>query len=112
MAETDVEQSIELVSVAMNEDEAEWARETMRFYFACEKQGLDSGRQYYVWRYEGEIHGLIGLHRYLWGPRDTVWLSWFAVHPMHHGKDIGSAMMDAIEKIAMQAGYKKIPSRC
>ena len=107
MMEEDVEQSVELISVAMNRDEAEWARETMEFYFACKNHGLDSGRRYYVWRYQGEIHGLVGLHRYLWGPKENVWLSWFAIHPVYRGRDVGSAMIDAIEEIAKQSGYKK-----
>lgn len=107
MMEADVADSIKLIAVAMNPDEAEWARKTMDFYFKCKKCGLNSGREYYVWRYKSKISGLVGLHNYLWGPKGNVWLSWFAVHPEYHGKGAGSALMDAIEKQAKEAGFKK-----
>jgi len=107
MMEEDVAPAIELISAAMNENEAKWARQAMHFYFACKKHGLDSGRDYFVWRHQKKVQGLIGLHRYIWGPRENVWLSWFAVHPAHQGKKIGAGMIDAIEKIAKQSGYKK-----
>jgi len=106
MAE-DVSRAVELIAAAMNEDEADWAGESMRFYFACQKHGLNSGRRYYVWRHRKNICGLVGLHRYIWGPEENVWLSWFAVHPAYQEKYIGSAMMDAIEELARQAGHKK-----
>ncbi|MHC4798722.1 MAG: GNAT family N-acetyltransferase [Planctomycetota bacterium] len=108
MKETDLEPAVALISVSMNQQEAQWARETMEFHFKCKKQELDTGRKYYVWRHKGEIHGLVGLHRYLWGPLENVWLSWFAVHPSHHRKGVGSALIEAIEKQARNAGYKKL----
>ncbi len=107
MTEDHIEDAIKRVAEAMNHEEAEWARETMDFYFKCEKCDLNSGRKYYVWRYQNKIQGLVGLHKYLWGPKENVWLSWFAVHPEHHGKGVGSALMNAIEKQAKEAGFKK-----
>lgn len=108
MMESDIEESVELVAAAMNKDEAEWARETIEFYFACKKYGLDSGREYYLWRHQGKIQGLVGLHRYVWGPKDNVWLAWFAVHPNMQGTSVGSAMLDEIEHHAKKIGYKKL----
>jgi GNAT superfamily N-acetyltransferase len=106
--ESDIEEAVELISVAMNPDEARWARQSMTFYFACKKHGIDSGRQYYVWRDEGRICGLIGLHRYVWGPEQNVWLSWFAVHPERQRGGAGSALMNAVKERAVQAGYKQL----
>jgi GNAT superfamily N-acetyltransferase len=107
MREADLVPGIDLISTAMNKDEAVWAADTIRFYFECKRHGLDSGRQYYVWRQQGGVRGLVGLHRYLWGPRENVWLSWFAVHPAHQGQNIGSAMLEAVEDLARQAGFRK-----
>ncbi len=108
MKEAECEEAVELIALSMNSEEACWARETMKLYFTCRKEGIDSGREYYVWRNEGKIHGLVGLHRQIWGPGENVWLSWFAVHPEHHGKGIGSALMDSITEKAQRAGYKKL----
>lgn len=102
MKEDDLEEAIRLISDSMNSDE-------MEFYFSCNKHDIDSGRQYYVWRDNGQIYGLVGLHRYIWGLEENVWLSWFAVYPDHQGKGIGSALMDAAKEHAARAGYKKLP---
>lgn len=107
MREEDLEESVQLISLSMNSDEANWAREAMTLYFSCKKHGIDSGREYYVWRHEGKICGLVGLHRYIWGPRENVWLSWFAVHPEQQSKGAGSVLLDSIKEHAIQEGYKK-----
>jgi GNAT superfamily N-acetyltransferase len=107
MREEDIEETVEVISDAMNRDEAKWAGEGVKFYFACKQHGIDSGREYYVWRHEGRICGLVGLHRYVWGPEENVWLSWFAVRPEYQRKGAGSALMEAIKERAIKAGYKK-----
>ena len=107
MKEEECEEAVELIALSMNSEEACWARETMKVYFACRNNGIDSGREYYIWRNEGTIQGLVGLHHQIWGPKENVWLSWFAVHPAHHGKGIGSKLIDLITEKARQAGYKK-----
>ncbi|MFH1719552.1 MAG: GNAT family N-acetyltransferase [Planctomycetota bacterium] len=108
MREDELDEAVELVSTAMNADEGQWARKTMEFYFACKKHGIDSGREYYLWRDGGEICGLVGLHRYIWGPEENVWLSWFAVHPGRQGGGAGSALIAAIKERAIRHGYKKL----
>ena len=108
MKEDDLEETVRLVSISMNADEAAWARQAMEFYFSCIKHGIDSGRQYYVWRDDGQICGLVGLHRYLWGPEENVWLSWFAVRGDHQDRGAGSALMDLVKEHAIRACYKKL----
>jgi GNAT superfamily N-acetyltransferase len=108
MSEGDVEEAVSVISAGMNENEAEWARETFAFYFACEKHGLESGREYYVWRHSGEVCGLVGLHRYRWGPRENVWLSWFAVHPRQQRQGFGRALIAKIVERAQGRGYRKL----
>lgn len=108
MSEGDVEEAVSLISAAMNENEADWAQETFEFYFACEKHGLESGREYYVWRRSGEVCGLVGLHRYRWGPRENVWLSWFAVHPGQQRQGFGRALIAKIVDRAQGQGYRKL----
>jgi GNAT superfamily N-acetyltransferase len=108
MVETDCDEAVELISLSMNSEEACLARETMKLYFGCKKEGIGSGREYYVWRYRDNICGLVGLHRQIWGPQENVWLSWFAVHPEYHGKGVGGTLIDLITEKARQAGYKKL----
>jgi GNAT superfamily N-acetyltransferase len=108
MGEGDLEEAVSLVSAAMNENEAEWAQDAFEFYFACKGRGLDSGREYCVWRRSGKICGLVGLHRYIWGPRENVWLSWFAVHPQEQGRGFGRALIAKIAERAQEQGYKKL----
>lgn len=107
MTEADVDEAVALIATAMNVDEAAWARETMAYYFKCKQNDIDSGREYFVWRHDGRVRGGVGLHRYLWGPRENVWLSWFAVHPELQGMNVGSMLLSAIEKRAREAGFKK-----
>ncbi len=44
-----LEEAVELICVSMNADEAGWAGETMEFYFACRKHGMDSSRAVGAW---------------------------------------------------------------
>jgi len=107
MAESDLEESVNLIALAMNKDEAKWARETMEFYFESRKRGINSGREYYVCRDGDKICGLVGLHRYVWGPEENVWLSWFAVHPDRQGEGIGSLLIGTIKEKAVKK-YRKL----
>jgi GNAT superfamily N-acetyltransferase len=108
MRETDIEEAVGVICNSMDENEAGWAKRTMELCFACGKYGIDSGREYYIWRYDRQICGLVGLHRYVWGPEENVWLSWFAVRPDYQRMGAGSALMDTIQEQAVKAGYKKL----
>jgi GNAT superfamily N-acetyltransferase len=108
MDERDIEVASALVGKAMNADEGRWAARTMRFHFGCQAHGLDDGRTYYVWKRGGRIVGLVGLHHTIWGPEENVWLAWFAVDPDFHGQGLGRMLLEAIERRAVAAGYRKL----
>lgn len=108
LRETDIEEAVEVISDSTDENEGSWAKQTMELCFACSKYGIDSGREYYVWRHNRGICGLVGLHRYVWGPEENVWISWFAVRPEYQQMGAGSALMDTIQEQAIKAGYKKL----
>ena len=93
MNEVDVDACVHLIRQAMNGDEALQARETFRFHFACRRQGFDDGRAYYVLTGPVLIIGLVGLHRYLWGPPENVWLAWFAVDPAFQRQGLGTYLL-------------------
>ena len=107
MTESDINDAVDLIAEAMNRHEADWAKTTMGFHFACLKHKLTDGRSYYVWKEGGKVLGLAGLHHYIWGPAENVWLAWFAVAPAYQGKGCGGRMFAEIEKIAVKSGYKK-----
>ena len=98
---------IDLIANAMNAEEAEWAGQTLDFYFACLAKGLDPAREYFVIQPEQKLIGIVGLHYYRWGPPENVWLSWFAVDPGYQGQGYARAMLTAIESYALQRGYRK-----
>jgi len=108
MTEQDIAEAVRLISTAMNPDEGRWAEKTMLFHFGCLNNGLQDGRDYFVWRNDGRILGIVGLHHYIWGPEDTVWLAWFAVHPDWQRKGAGAKLMRSIEAIAFEMGYRKL----
>ena len=107
MIDKDVEPAVELIRKAMNGIEARFAHRTMEFHFACQERGLSDGRDYYVYRKEGRILGLVGLHNYIWGPRENVWLTWFCVHPDIQQQGVGSSLLAAAEGMAKKLGYAK-----
>ncbi len=107
MTANHIDEAVELVRLAMNPDEADWARESISFHFGCSDHNLDDGRSYYLARIESRVVGLVGLHRYVWGPPENVWLGWFAVHPDHHRTGIGRGLMERTEQLALEQGYRK-----
>lgn len=108
MEESDIDAVFRLVSNAMNEDEGNQARETLEFHFACRRYGMDDGRTYFVLPDENGVFGIVGLHRYLWGPPENVWLAWFAVDPSLRGGGFGKLMMAFIVDRAIELGYVKL----
>jgi GNAT superfamily N-acetyltransferase len=107
MSAGDIDSAVGLIASAMNRHEATWAKTTIEFHFQCLRHKLIDGRSYYVWKEGDSIVGLVGLHNYIWGPKENVWLAWFAVEPAYQGKGYGSRMLSEIEKLAVSMGYKK-----
>jgi len=108
LSAADLEESVELIRLAMNEDEAVWARKTMDYHFECQRHGVDSHRECFAFRDGRRMIGLVGLHHYAWGPEQHVWLSWFAVHPRYQGQGIGKLLLREIEDLARAVGYRKM----
>jgi GNAT superfamily N-acetyltransferase len=107
MKKTDINNSVSLISNAMNSNEGEWARKTITFHFDCMEHGIDDGRDYYLWFQNNTVAGIVGLHHYEWGPPENVWLAWFAILPELQGKGYGQKLLDAVEGKAKKIGYKK-----
>jgi len=107
MQATDIDDAVGLIARAMDADEGNWARKTMNYHFSCMQHGLDDGRQYFVWKNNAEIAGLVGLHHYHWGPAQNVWLSWFAVAPLLQRRGHGRALLQTIEAYAFAQHYRK-----
>ena len=107
MTVEDVDESVDLINRAMNPSEGQWAQRTMDYHFTCQRQGIDDGRTYYVWRLNDRIAGLVGLHHYLWGPDSNVWLSWFAVDPSVQRQGYGRRLLAVIEDNARKQGYRQ-----
>jgi GNAT superfamily N-acetyltransferase len=108
MTDGDIEEAAAFVARCMNEDEGAYARRTMAFHFRCRSCGLDDGRCYYLWRMGNSIDGLVGLHHYVWGPEENVWLAWFAVAPEMRRRGYGRALIGNVERIAVERGYRKL----
>lgn len=108
MEKKDIESVVNMISRAMNENEGKWAEETIDFHFFCEKHNKNDGRSYYVAKKDNKIIGVCGLHRYIWGSEDIVWLGWFAVDPKSQRKGIGCMMMENLCELASKRGYRKM----
>lgn len=108
MVERDIHPVVCLISRAMNSDEGRQAQETFRFHFSCKHHGLNDGRRYYVTINDSDLAGIAGLHHYVWGPPENVWLAWFAVNPNLHARGFGTFLLDAITRKATQLGYTKL----
>jgi GNAT superfamily N-acetyltransferase len=108
MTISDTDQAVELIRGAMNDDEAQWARETIVYHFRLSEAGLTDGRSYFVRRDAGRLIGITGLHCYNWGPPENVWLAWFAVHPEYHGSGLGKQLMDGTIELARTKGFQKL----
>ncbi len=108
MRYTDSEEVIEIIGLAMNKEEARWAKETIDFHYFCEQNNQDDGRNYLLATLNNQPIGITGLHRYIWGPEDITWLGWFAVRPEYQRMGIGKKMMEETCEIARSRGFRKI----
>jgi ribosomal protein S18 acetylase RimI-like enzyme len=107
MEKAAINDAVELITVAMNKDEGQWAKNTMEFHFNSLEQGMDDGRDYYLWWKEKKAKGIVGLHRYIWGPPENVWLAWFAVSPELQGNGYGIKLLNSMFKKAKELAYRK-----
>lgn len=108
MSAEDLEPVIDLVNLTMGKAASSEARISMGFHFKCAFNALDDGRTYLIWKDSDVVLGVTGLHHYNWGPRENVWLGWFAVHPESQQQGIGQELFDAAQDLAKQRGFTKL----
>jgi GNAT superfamily N-acetyltransferase len=84
--------------------------ETIDFHEQCLRYGLDDGRQLYLYtlRDGTRVAGCCGLHRYIWGPRDICWASWFFVRPEYRKSGVPQKMFLALLNQARNQGFKRL----
>jgi len=92
----------------MNDEEGAQAESTFHFHFNCQAQDIDDGRTYWILENHSTIIGIVGLHHYVWGPEENVWLAWFAVDPNSQGKGLGKYLFDSATALAWEQGYRKL----
>lgn len=105
MQPSDIEAVASLVSEAMNAEEGQQAENTLRLHFLSVEHGIDDGRKYVVARRDERLVGVAGLHHYVWGPRENVWLAWFAVNPGLVNQGLGGRLLDIVERTAQDLRY-------
>lgn len=108
MGSRDVAQAAALVSRTMNPDEGRYALETLRNHVRGQKLGVHDGRALYVLTNAAAVAGLVGLHFYVWGPPENVWLSWFALDPHLHGRGLGTRLLQAAMNEARHQHHMKL----
>lgn len=104
----DTNKIVKIISQSMNSNEGRWAKETIEFHNFSKKYRKDDGRSYYVAERNNQIIGITGLHRYLWGPKNIVWLGWFAIHKKYQRLGIGSFLLNKVCIIAKNKGFRMI----
>jgi ribosomal protein S18 acetylase RimI-like enzyme len=108
MDETDCAATVQLIQQAMNLKEGAYAETSFRHHFECQRQALDDGRQLYIGVLEESIRAVVGLHHYNWGPRENVWLSWFAVDPPFQRQGIGTHLLTSTMRLARESGHTRM----
>ena len=98
----------DLIDSAMNADEARWADSTLRFHLECRSARIDDSREYHLMTCRGKVVGFCGLHNYVWGPREVVWLGWFAVAPSHQRQGVGARLLEHVIARGRELGYREL----
>jgi len=74
-------QQREFIEASMAKDACEEVIRTLDFHSSCQQAGIDDGRRYWCFKYNGKIIGLTGYHYRLWDHPDIVWSAWFVASP-------------------------------
>ena len=103
-----MDDAVDFIGRAMNADEGAYARKALRYHFKCRLNKINDGRSLYVWMQDGDIQGMVGLHHYEWGPKENVWLSWFAVGKQWRKRGVGRKLIELISSKAFKMGFRKL----
>jgi RimJ/RimL family protein N-acetyltransferase len=103
----DIDDAIRLARKSVHPTPLPWVIETLEFHRNAAIAGLDDGRSFYKLEERGQIRGLCGLHRYIWGPPNVCWASWFIVDPIRrHTKAPGRLAMYLFRMARCQGFHK------
>lgn len=105
---TDLDVVVALIREAMDDDKANWSRTALNRHFQLKAHRVDDGRSYFAAMEDAQLQGICGLHYYDWGPRENVWLGWFAVRPSAQGQGLGAHMLRDVEAMARARGHERL----
>ena len=80
----DIPSALELAKRSVAPIPLPWVISTLEFHSHCLRHGVDDGRRFFLQRHGEHVAGLCGYHRYLWGPPNACWASWFILDPKCH----------------------------
>jgi GNAT superfamily N-acetyltransferase len=100
-------EAVSLVGRALNLQEKQYALQSFERHFAMSNMGFHDGRHYFIVRDGAVLVGITG-HHWSWGPKENVWLGWFAVELSRQGGGLGSSLLAMTEQEARELGYKTI----
>lgn len=104
----DVAQLRELARAAYPDTLLSLCLETLDFHEQCLQHGLDDGRSLFVLERQAQPIGGCGLHRYIWGPRDVCWGSWFFIAPQFRRPGLALLMFRALVCEAKAMGFTRL----
>lgn len=81
---------------------------TLDFHEECLRHRLDDGRSLFVFERSGQAIGGCGLHRYIWGPRDVCWGSWFFISPGFRNAGAAQRMSRLLLAQAVSRGFVRM----
>jgi GNAT superfamily N-acetyltransferase len=105
---TDLDTVVALIGEVMDNEKASWAHTALSRHFQLQTHGFNDGRTYFAAMEDAQLRGISGLHYYDWGPRENVWLGWFAVQTSAQGQGLGKQMLRGVEAIARAQGHRKL----
>ncbi len=77
-------------------------------YFNCQKAGVEDGRVFFKWTYGNKIIGVCGYQVRAEDPTNTIWGSWFFVHPQFRNTRQFFQMGIKFMTLLLELGYEHL----